>query len=71
MIQGRVKRISGPIIRAEGLGGAGLFDVVEVGEKRIVGEIVRLEKEEAVIQVYEDETGMRIGAPAVSTGRPL
>ncbi|MDR1635889.1 MAG: V-type ATP synthase subunit A [Treponema sp.] len=71
MIQGRVKRISGPIIRAEGLGGAGLFDVVEVGEKRIVGEIVRLEKEEAVIQVYEDETGLRIGALAVSTGRPL
>jgi V/A-type H+-transporting ATPase subunit A len=71
MIEGRVKRISGPIIRAEGLGGAGLFDVVEVGDKRIVGEIVRLEKEEAVIQVYEDETGLRIGAPAVSTGRPL
>ncbi|MDR3192263.1 MAG: V-type ATP synthase subunit A, partial [Treponema sp.] len=71
MIQGKVKRISGPIIRAQGLGGAGLFDVVEVGEKRIVGEIVRLEKEEAVIQVYEDETGLQIGAPAVSTGRPL
>ncbi|MDR0997694.1 MAG: V-type ATP synthase subunit A [Treponema sp.] len=71
MIEGRVKRISGPIIRVEGLGGAGLFDVVEVGEKRIVGEIVRLEREEAVVQVYEDETGLRIGAPALSTGRPL
>ena len=70
-IQGRVRRISGPIIRVAGLGNAGLFDVVEVGEKRIVGEIVRLERDEAVIQVYEDNTGLQIGAAASSTGRPL
>jgi V/A-type H+-transporting ATPase subunit A len=69
--EGRVKRISGPIIRADGLGKAGLFDVVEVGEKCILGEIVRLEGDEAVIQVYEDDTGLMIGAPAVSAGRPL
>ncbi|MDR0399405.1 MAG: V-type ATP synthase subunit A [Treponema sp.] len=71
MVKGRVKRISGPIIRAEGLGSAGLFDVVEVGEKRLIGEIVRLERDEAVIQVYEDDTGLRIGAPVHATGRPL
>jgi V/A-type H+-transporting ATPase subunit A len=71
MIEGRVRRISGPIIRASGLGGAGLFDVVEVGETRMIGEIVRLERGEAVIQVYEDNTGLKIGAAAVSTGRPL
>jgi V/A-type H+-transporting ATPase subunit A len=71
MIEGRVKRISGPIIRVEGLDGAGLFDVVEVGDKRIIGEIVRLERDEAVIQVYEDDTGLMIGAAASSTGRPL
>ncbi|MDR0878797.1 MAG: V-type ATP synthase subunit A, partial [Treponema sp.] len=71
MIEGNVKRISGPIIRADGLGSAGLFDVVEVGEKRIIGEIVRLEADEAVIQVYEDDTGLRVGERAVSTGRPL
>jgi V/A-type H+-transporting ATPase subunit A len=69
--EGRVRRISGPIIRATGLGGAGLFDVVEVGEKRIIGEIVRLEGDEALIQVYEDNTGLQVGAPAHSTGRPL
>ena len=67
MLEGRVRRISGPIIHASGLGGAGLFDVVEVGEKRITGEIIRLEREEAVIQVYEDDTGLMIGAPAFST----
>jgi V/A-type H+-transporting ATPase subunit A len=71
MIEGRVRRISGPIIRAEGLGSAGLFDVVEVGDKKLIGEIVRLEKDEAVVQVYEDDTGLMIGAKAHSTGRPL
>jgi V/A-type H+-transporting ATPase subunit A len=71
MINGRVRRISGPIIRADGLGSAGLFDVVEVGEKRLVGEIVRIEGDEAVVQVYEDDTGLMVGAGAVSTGRPL
>ena len=71
MIEGQVRRISGPIIRATGLGGAGLFDVVEVGEKKIIGEIVRLEGNEAIIQVYEDNTGLKTGAPALSTGRPL
>jgi V/A-type H+-transporting ATPase subunit A len=53
------------------LGEAGLFDLVEVGEKRIIGEIVRLEGSEAVVQVYEDNTGLKVGSPAVSTGRPL
>ena len=71
MIEGRVRRISGPIVRATGLGGAGLFDVVTVGDKQIIGEIVRLEGDEAVIQVYEDNTGLKTGAPAHSTGRPL
>jgi V/A-type H+-transporting ATPase subunit A len=70
-INGTVRRISGPIVRAGGLGRAGLFDVVEVGEKRILGEIVRLEQDEAVIQVYEDDTGLKVGAEAVSMGRPL
>ncbi|MCL1958071.1 MAG: V-type ATP synthase subunit A, partial [Spirochaetes bacterium] len=71
MLEGRIRRISGPIIRASGLGSAGLFDLVEVGEKRIIGEIVRLEGDEAVIQVYEDNTGLKAGSPAWSTGRPL
>ena len=71
MIEGRVRRISGPIIRAEGLGSAGLFDLVEIGEKRLTGEIVRIEKDEAIIQVYEDNSGLKIGAAAYSTGRPL
>ena len=71
ILEGKIRRISGPIIRVTGLGGAGLFDVVEVGEKRIIGEIVRLEGSEAIIQVYEDNTGLTTGEKAISTGRPL
>ncbi|HCM29056.1 MAG: V-type ATP synthase subunit A [Treponema sp. GWB1_62_6] len=71
MIEGRVARVSGPIVRATGLGGAGLYDVVEVGEQKLIGEIVRLEGKDAVVQVYEDVTGLKVGAKAVSTGRPL
>jgi V/A-type H+-transporting ATPase subunit A len=68
---GKVVRINGPIIRAVGLGGSGLYDVVEIGEKRLIGEIIRLEGDVATIQVYEDNTGMRIGERAVSMERPL
>ena len=66
-----VRRISGPIIRATGLGSAGLYDLVEVGEKRVIGEIIRLEEDEAVIQVYEETSGLKTGCPVFSTGRPL
>ena len=71
MLTGKIVRISGSIIRATGLGGTGLFDVVEAGEKRISGEIVRLEGSEAVIQVYEDSSGLKTGNPVYSTGHPL
>ncbi len=68
---GKVVRINGPIVRAEGLGGSGLYDVVEIGGKRLIGEIIRLEGDAATIQVYEDNTGMRVGEQAVSMERPL
>ena len=70
-MDGIVRRISGPIIRASGLGNSGLYDMAEVGEKKIIGEIVRIDGDEAVIQVYEDNTGLKPGSPVVSTGRPL
>ncbi|MCL2764202.1 MAG: V-type ATP synthase subunit A [Treponema sp.] len=71
MQEGIVRQISGPIIRVSGLGKAGLFDLVEVGDKRITGEIIRLEGSEAIVQVYEDNTGLKPGSPAFSMGRPL
>ena len=71
MIEGKVIRINGPILRARGLGGSGLYDVVEIGEKRLVGEIIRLEGDLATIQIYEDNTGMRVGESAYCLERPL
>jgi V/A-type H+/Na+-transporting ATPase subunit A len=71
MIEGRISRVSGPVVRATGLGSAGLYDVVEVGPDKLIGEIVRLEGESAIVQVYEDDTGLQVGAEARSTGRPL
>ena len=71
MCDSTITGISGPIIRAKGLGEAGLFEMVEVGEQRIAGEIVRLEGAEAHIQLYDDGSGLAIGAPVAATGRPL
>ncbi len=71
MIKGKITRISGPIVYAEGLEGCGLYDVVDVGEKKIIGEIIRQNKDVATIQVYEDDTGMKIGEEVVSNERPL
>ena len=71
MIEGRITRISGPIVFAEGLDGCGLYDVVDVGEKRLIGEIIRQNKGNATIQVYEEDTGMHIGEKVVCQERPL
>ncbi len=71
MTEGRITRISGPIIYAEGLESSGLYDVVDVGEKSLVGEIISQDKGRATIEVYEDDSGMKIGEKVVSTGRPL
>lgn len=71
MIEGKITRISGPIVYAEGLEKCGLYDVVDVGEKRLIGEIIRQNEGKATIQVYEDVTGMCIGEKVVSNERPL
>src|SRR5574344_254702 len=71
MISGKITRISGPIIYAEGLEKCGLYDVVDVGNKKLIGEIIRQNEGKATVQVYEDDTGMEIGEPVVSNERPL
>ena len=71
MIEGKITRISGPIVYAEGLDGCGLYDVVDVGNAKLIGEIIRLKEGNATIQVYEDDTGMHVGEKIVSYGRPL
>ncbi|MCR5763654.1 MAG: V-type ATP synthase subunit A [Treponema sp.] len=71
MIAGRITRISGPIVYAEGLENCGLYDVVDVGNKKLIGEIIRQDKGHATIEVYEDDSGMQVGEEVVSSGRPL
>ncbi|MFA6938339.1 MAG: V-type ATP synthase subunit A [Treponema sp.] len=71
MTTGKITRISGPIVYAEGLDKCGLYDVVDVGNKKLIGEIIRQNSGKATIQVYEEDTGMKIGEPVVSNGRPL
>ena len=71
MIEGKITRISGPIVYATGLEKCGLYDVVDVGEKKLIGEIIRQNQGLATIQVYEDVSGMQIGEKVVSNERPL
>ncbi len=71
MITGKITRISGPIVYAEGLEGCGLYDVVDVGNQKLIGEIIRQDKGKATIEVYEDNSGMHVGETVVSNERPL
>lgn len=68
---GVVARVSGPVVIAEGLPGAKMFDVVRVGDLGLVGEIIRLVGESATVQVYEDTTGVRPGDKVENTGQAL
>lgn len=64
-------RISGPIVTAVGMYAAQMYEVVQVGELGLVGEVVRLVGDHATIQVYEDTTMLKPGAPVLCTGSPL
>jgi len=69
--QGKIVRISGPVIEADGLRGAKMYDVVRVGEENLIGEIIRLNQDVATIQVYEDTNGLKPGEQVITTGSPL
>ncbi|WP_164509064.1 V-type ATP synthase subunit A [Clostridium rectalis] len=71
MKTGRVVKVSGPLVIAESMDEANLFDVVRVGEQRLIGEIIEMREDKASIQVYEETSGLGPGAPVISTGAPL
>ena len=71
MITGTIIRISGPVIIARAMKGSKMYDVVKVGAESLRGEIIRLEGGDAIIQVYEDTTGLTLGEPVVNTDQPL
>jgi len=68
---GRILKVSGPLVVAEGMGTSRMYDVVKVSEKRLVGEIIGLEGKRASIQVYEDTGGIGPGEPVYPTHDPL
>src|SRR4030042_547063 len=68
---GRIVKVAGPVVVAEGMTGARMYDVVRVGHLALIGEIVELEGDAASIQVYEETTGIGPGEPVVNTGSPL
>ncbi|MCP8311931.1 MAG: V-type ATP synthase subunit A [Candidatus Methylarchaceae archaeon HK02M1] len=70
-VKGKVVWISGPAVRAEGMSESKMYETVEVGEDRIVGEVIRLTGDIAFIQVYESTSGLRPGEPVYGTGQPL
>ncbi len=69
--QGRIIRISGPVIEADGMRGTKMYDVVRVGDENLIGEIIRLNQDNAIIQVYEDTNGLKPGEKVISTDEPL
>ncbi|APF26732.1 V-type ATP synthase subunit A [Clostridium botulinum] len=71
MKTGRVLKISGPLVVAEGMEEANIYDVVRVGEKRLIGEIIEMREDRASIQVYEETAGLAPGDPVITTGEPL
>ena len=71
MKNGKIVKVSGPLIVAEGMGHVKMFDVVRVSDEGLVGEILELRGDRASIQVYEETTGLGVGDPVASTGMPL
>ncbi len=71
MADGRIVKISGPLIVAEGMEGARMFEVVRVSDRELIGEIIELHGDQAYIQVYEDTSGLGPGEKVVMTGQSL
>ena len=70
-IVGSIAKISGPLVIADGMSGAGMYEVVRVGNLGLVGEIIELKGSMASIQVYEETSGLKPGEPVESSGAPL
>ncbi len=70
-VQGTIRKVSGPLVVADGMREAKMFDVCLVSEKELIGEIIEVRGDLASIQVYEDTSGLGPGEPVESTGEPL
>lgn len=68
---GRIVKVSGPLVIADSMENANVFDVVKVGDKKLIGEIIEMRGDKASIQVYEETSGIGPGDPVITTGEPL
>ena len=71
MSRGTIKKVAGPLVIAEGMRDANMYDVVRVSSQRLIGEIIEMHGDEASIQVYEETAGLGPGEPVESTEMPL
>ncbi|SFC78459.1 V-type ATP synthase subunit A [Clostridium uliginosum] len=71
MKTGKIIKVSGPLVVAEGMDEANIYDVCKVGQSGLIGEIIEMRGDKASIQVYEETSGIGPGDPVVTTGEPL
>ena len=70
-MKGKIVDVAGPVVKAKQMKGAKMYDLVKVGEEKLVGEIIELVGDRATIQVYEDTTGLKPGDVVINTEMPL
>ena len=70
-MQGKIVKVSGPLIVAENMADSKMYDVVRVSDKKLIGEIIELRGDKASVQVYEETSGLGPGEVVESTGMPL
>jgi V-type H+-transporting ATPase subunit A len=68
---GKIYSISGPVIVAEDMIGVAMYELVKVGHEQLAGEVIRINADQATIQVYEETAGIKVGDPVFRTGKPL
>jgi len=68
---GYIYKVSGPLVVADGMSGAAMYELVRVGHQKLVGEIIKLEGDTASIQVYEETSGLTVGDPVLRKKQPL
>jgi V/A-type H+-transporting ATPase subunit A len=69
--KGKIVWVSGPAVKADGMSSAKMYETVEVGESKLIGEVIRLTGDVAFIQVYESTSGLKPGEEVIGTGQPL
>ena len=69
-MKGEIYRISGPVVTIQGIN-TRMYDVVKVGEEGLMGEVIGIEGDKSIVQVYEETAGIRPGEPVENTGMPL